>query len=345
MLRFPKWMTARAVLFAQILTVSCLLVLIACGAPAAAPKQNENLPSFQAASGVTAAPAQPTAAPAPTQEPQATRRAQAASAPTAVPAAQDAAQGFFTATAFAPSSAQDLDRKIIKTSNLIVVVESADTAIFRFTGIVSDFGGYIVSNRVYSDNNLRGATMVVAVPVERFEEALNLIRGVPKEIIQDFISSSDVTEQYVDLEARLKNLEATAIRIRELLTRADTVEDALKINLELSNIESQIEQIKGKLNALSARTSFSTITIDMREPAPTPTPSPTPTVTPSPTSIAWRPDETVSRAVQTQNSLLRGLGDTLIWVGIVLLPYLIAALLIGLLVRWFVLKTRRKVTP
>ncbi len=326
--RFLKSLLTRAAVIVKIFVCGLSIVFVGCGAaavPTAAPPTAA--PVAPAIAQPTAAPAQPfEPAFAATSAPAATRRAQAAS--------QQA-----TPIGSASNTAQDLDRKIIKTSQLTVVVENADTAIFQFTGIVSDVGGYIVSNRIFSDNKQRGATMVVAVPVDRFEETLNRVRQVPKQIVQDFISSSDVTEQFVDLEARLKNLEATAIRIRELLARAETVEDALKINLELSNIESQIEQIKGKLNALNARTSFSTITIDMREPIPTATPTPTPT------PIGWRPDETVARAVQTQDRILRGLGDSAIWIGIVLLPYLLVALLIGLIARSIIVRTRRKPAP
>ncbi|MBI4671386.1 MAG: DUF4349 domain-containing protein [Chloroflexi bacterium] len=249
------------------------------------------------------------------------------------------------APAAVPGLVADIDRKIIKNAQLTVVVGKTDAAIFQITGIANDVGGYVVSNRLFSDNNQRGATIVLAVPVDRFEESLNRIRQVPQEIVQDHITSSDVTEQYIDLEARLKNLEATATRIRELLTRANTVDEALKINVQLSEIESQIEQIKGKLNALSARTTFSTITVDMREPPPTPTITPTPTATPTPTPAAWRPDETAARALNTQGNLLRALGDTLVWFLIVVVPYLVIAALGVLGVRWLITRSRKRSVP
>ena len=319
------------------LVVLAIFALGCAGAPAA-----PTAPPVRAAPAQpTAAPAQPTAAPAqPTAAPQ----------PTAVPPTEQAL-GSNDGAPFSPSNAAAIDRKIIKNAQLALTVQDTPTAIFQITGIASDVGGYVVGSRTFGVGDRTGAQITISVPVDRFEEALNMVRNVALRIDQDITSSAEVTEEFVDLESRLRNAQATAARLRDFLARATTIKETLAVNVELTNIEQQIEQIKGRLNALNARSSFSTIAVDLNEPIPTFEPTHTPTVTPSPTPtltptpIVWRPDETLQSATRVQTSLFQGLANVLIWFGVVVLPYLVVALLFGLLVRWFVQRTGRKLTP
>ncbi len=303
-----------------------LVVAIGCGAPTA-PTTAPPTSAPRRAAQPTAAPAQPTSAPAPTQAPAAT-----------VAPGDDSG-------ALIPSSVEPIDRKIIKNAQLALTVQNAQTAIFQITGIASDVGGYVVGSRTFGVGDRTGAQISIAVPVERFEEALNMVRHVALRVEQDTTSSAEVTEQFVDLQSRLRNLEATAARLRDFLNRATTMTETLSVNTELTRVEGQIEQIQGKLNALNARSSFSTIAVDLNEPAPTPAPTGTPTVTPSPTPIVWHPDETVQSAVRVQTSLFQSVVNLAIWFAVVLLPYLLAALAVGLGIRWLAQKTRRKATP
>ncbi len=309
-------------------------ILLGCGgapaAPTAAPLTSAPFRAAQA----TAAPAQPTGAP--TALPQVPK-------PTLAPQGDN--------VPFVPSNAAPIDRKIIKNAQLELTVQDSHTALFQITGIASDVGGYVVGSRTFGVGDRTGAQISIAVPVDRFEEAVNMVRHVAQRIDQDVTSSAEVTEQFIDLESRLRNLEATAARLREFLSRTTNITETLKVNSELTQIEDQVEQIKGKLNALNARSSFSTIAVDLNEPFPTPAPTNTPTITPSPTPtvtptlIVWRPDETLSSAVTVQTSVFQGLVNVLIWFSVVLLPYVIVALLVGMIARWFVQKTRRKLMP
>lgn len=285
--------------------------LIGCGTPATpAPfPMSDQAPAPTSAPAPTAAPAQPTAA--------------AASSGDVIPGASNAAP---------------IDRKIIKNAQLSLTVQNTPNAIFQITGIASDVGGYVVGSRTFGDGDRTGAQISIAVPVERFEEAVNMVRHVAQHIDDDTTSSAEVTEEYVDLQARLTNLDATPTRLRDFMNRAQTITETLAVNKELTRVEQEMEQIKGKLNALNARTAFSTIAVDLQEPAPTPSP------TPSPTAIVWRPDETVQSAMRVQTNLFQTLVNLTIWFGVVLLPYLVVALVIGVSVRWFIQKTRKS-TP
>lgn len=296
------------------LSVTSLILLSACGA------------------SPTSAPAAPTSAAAATSAPAAMAAATAANRN--VPAAATSVAQSST-SGVVPSNPAPVDRQIIKNAQLTMVVNSVDSAVVRLTGIASDVGGYLVGSRTFLEGSRKAAQVTLAVPVDNFESSLNLVRKVALTIENDLSSSNDVTEQFVDLQSRLTNLQATEARIRDFLGKAQTVDEALKINAQLSDVDQQIEAIKGKLNAMSARTTFSTITVDLHEPAPTPSPTATPTVTPTPTPVAWRPDQTFQSAVTVQTNVLRSLGDVFIWFAVVVLTYLVIPLLLFALVRWF----------
>ncbi len=288
------------------LGLGALMTTIACSAPP--PPSFTNAPVAAQATAAPRPPA-PTSAPAP-----------ANAAPTAAA---------FATSVGAPVAGANGVRKIIKNAQLSMTVEKTDFALNQLTGIAIDTGGYIVGTRTFYEGSLRAASITFAVPVDRFEDALRRTRAVALRIDQEDASGQDVTDQYVDLQSQVTNLEATADRIRGFLSKAQTVDEALKINQQLAQVEKDIEALKGKMNYMQDRSAFSTITVDLREPPPTPTPTliatptSTPTPSPTPTPIGWHPDETLKSAVNTQSALLRGFVDLSIWLIVVLLPYVI----------------------
>ena len=246
---------------------------------------------------------------------------------------------------------QSTNRKIIKNADIRLLVKDTDVAIDRTTQTIGDLGGYIISSRVwyqdYYGNNLKYATMTLGVPVDQFERTLTRLRDLAIRVLDENASGEDVTDQYVDLQSELQNLEATRARIQEFLKDAKTVDEALRINQELANIESQIEQIKGRMNYLADRSSFSTITVNF-EPefpilTPTPTPTITPTFTPRPTStpIPWKPGETFTDAKNTVVSAYQGIINFLIWMVVVVIPVLLPFALI-IWAGWKLLSRRPK---
>src|SRR5262249_29942141 len=111
------------------------------------------------------------------------------------------------------------------------------------------------------------------------------------------------------------------------LDQAKTVDEALKINKQLADIEGEIEQVKGRMTYLTGRSAFSTITVTLEQKVDaTPTPTPTPTHTPMPTS-PWSLDPTINNATNTQISLVRALLQFAVWIIVVPGPYLVLAAL------------------
>ena len=270
------------------------------------------------------------AAPAATESPAYFEEAPAMEAPAAQSAADGIAkeesgssalpgEAVFNTGADSPIAATN--HMIIKSGEIKLLVESTDNAIDRATQIVGDAGGYIVSSRVwyqpyYDGKNYKYATITIGVPVQQFERTLSRLRGLAVQVLDETASGEDVTDQFVDLQSQLTNLEATRDRIKSFLDQSKTVDEALRINQELSNIEAQIEQIKGQMNYLQDRSSYSTITVNFEPVLPEILPTPTPTPQPN----VWEPGKTFDQSKETVTRAYQGIVDLLIWFFVVVVP-------------------------
>ncbi len=312
-------------LFSLINVLIVVTILISACSPAAsrAPQvvtKEVEVPREAAMQNAAApAPAAPTAAPMPTTAP---------------------AAGAQAPSTGVQSSPYRQTRLIIKNGEMTLLVADTDRALDQATSVAVDTGGYIVASKTWLQDGFKYAQMTMGVPVDQFEVAQRRLRGLAVQVLNDTASGQDVSDEYVDLQSRLTNLEATAARIRDFLKDAKTVEEALKVNAQLTEVENEIEQIKGRMNYLKDRAAFSTLVVTLEPQRPTPTPTSTPTPTPTPTPAYWQPDKTVKAAGDTLSSLLQALGDMLIWLGVVVLPFAIPILAIVAIVVY--LNRRRK---
>ncbi|MCA1666273.1 MAG: DUF4349 domain-containing protein, partial [Thermomicrobia bacterium] len=112
------------------------------------------------------------------------------------------------------------------------------------------------------DANVR-ADISFRVPSERFREAMDRVRGYAVNVEKEQSTAQDVTEEYVDLQARQRTLEATTLQLQALLGKATTVDDTLKVQAQLNNAQSDLERIKGKVNYYDTRTAFSTVAVSI----------------------------------------------------------------------------------
>ena len=237
---------------------------------------------------------------------------------------------------------------IVKNGDIKLLVKDSDRALDGVTQIASDVQGYIVSSRVwyqdYYGTNYKYATLTLGVPEDQFENVLRRLRGLAVRVLDENATGEDVTDQYVDLQSQLTNLEATRDRIKSFLDQAKTVDEALRINQQLSDVEAQIEQIKGKMNYLSNRSAFSTITINLEPDLPpvVATSTPTPTPIPVPALGPWDPGTTTQQATNVLVSSYRVIIDLLIWTFVVLVPIFAPIALFVWLIMWLM---RRKAKP
>ena len=242
--------------------------------------------------------------------------------------------------AYSPAGSQ----LVIKDAQLSLLVRDTQQALGRVTALAGSEGGYIISTQTWYQDGYLYATLRLGIPSARFEAALNQLRAIGLSVMSENAQGQDVSDQYVDLQSRLTNLEATAARVRDFLKTAKNIEDSLRISQQLSELESQIEQIKGQMRYFEGRSAYSTVTVSLTPEYPTPTPTATPTMTPTPTATPpWNPGETFDDASGVLSRQFQGFVDGVIWVGIAFLPWLLLFILALLLVRGVLKKALSKV--
>jgi hypothetical protein len=234
-----------------------------------------------------------------------------------------------------PAIPQRPNRLIVKDAEMTLVVANTDIAIDRTTQIVADVGGYIISSRVWYQEwlgeNHKYASITLAVPVDQFERALRRLRDLAVRVLNEAAAGQDVTDEYVDLESRLGNLEATRDRLRGLMDEARTVQAALEVNEELTAIEEQIELVQGRMNYISDRAAYSTITVQIEPELPPATPTPVP---------SWSAAHSFGEASHDLGATLRVLADLVIRFGVAVVPFLAPPLLVAWAI-WRRIRRRR----
>lgn len=148
------------------------------------------------------------------------------------------------------AQAPDSDRKMVRNSSMELVAQNpADTA-EKIRQLAERMGGFLVKS-VTSGQDVQGAFLAVRVPAERFEEVRAEIRKLGVRVESERMEAQDVTRQYVDLDARLRNLRVEEAQYLSIMKRANTVKDTLEVSEKLSNVRGQIEQQQAEFQALS----------------------------------------------------------------------------------------------
>lgn len=261
--------------------------------------------------------------------------------------AQETAGGAFSAAdeavdieageAASPLEQAPQERLIIRTADLSIVVEDTEEALADISQMAEQNEGWVVRSNVFqSGENAKTGDITIRVPSTGFDSALEAIKGLAIEVTSESTSGQDVTEEFVDLEARLRNLEATADRVRSFLDEARDVEDALAVNQELSRLEEQIEVAKGRMQFLEQSARFSTINVHL-----------TPDALSQPLEVGgWQPQGVARAAVQALVDTLQVIASALIWIALFVLPIgLLIVVPLWLVVRFWRQRRRQQPAP
>ncbi|HIP95831.1 MAG TPA: DUF4349 domain-containing protein [Anaerolineae bacterium] len=207
------------------------------------------------------------------------------------------------------------ERMIVRTVDMELIVHDTAASLESVRALVTEFDGYIASSRSWHEEGVLAARLTIRVPAGDLETVLEQLRALGQ-VESESQSGEDVTDEYVDLQARLKNLELAEQELRELLkTRQETgkTEDILEVYRELTNIRGQIEQIKGRMQYLENMTALATINLTL-----------TPDALAQPVVIGgWQPQGTARDAVRTLIKTVQFLVDAGIWIVIYVIPTLI----------------------
>jgi hypothetical protein len=164
------------------------------------------------------------------------------------------------------------ERKLIRNADITLESDNPADTLRKVTQIAEGSGGFIVSSeskQANAEGQLKPestVTVTIKVPAAQFDSVINQIRGAGSRIAQDKISTQDVTEEYIDLEARIRAKQALEAQFMEIMKQARTVQDALEVQRQLSDVRAEIERLEGRRRFLENQTSLSTINITMRPP-------------------------------------------------------------------------------
>lgn len=159
----------------------------------------------------------------------------------------------------------DIERKVITTSNIGIKVANVSDTMDIITRITLDSGGFISRSSINSYDFAEMGHMIIRIPQGDFEPVVSELKTLGK-ITNIETRGEDVTEEYVDLDARLNNFHRQETRLLEILNMTTTVEEVLGVERELGRVRGEIERITGRLKYLDNMVNLATIDINIRGP-------------------------------------------------------------------------------
>jgi hypothetical protein len=235
----------------------------------------------------------------------------------------------------APAGSPAISRKIIYDAQIDLVVESVDPVAKKVSTLVQQSGGFVAElNVIGSPGSLRSMRWRFRIPVERFDSFVDSILTLG-ELERNTRTSQDVTEQYYDIEARIKNKKVEEQTLTKILQeRSGKLEDVLKIEVELSRVRGEIEQLEGKIRVLENLSSLATLTLNVREREKFEPPPPVVADFPTQVGRAW--SSSLLSVVNFGKAVVLWAVSWAVWVPIVLVGGLLAWVLLRWLFRGFV---------
>ncbi len=174
----------------------------------------------------------------------------------------------------AQASAQAAERKIIRNAEMTIETDSPNDGQQKIASIAEKHGGFVVisesrQNEARAQNVASSVVnVIVRVPAQKFAAAIEEIRGAGERILHEKISGQDVTEEYIDLEARIRTKRALEAQFLEIMKQARKVSDALEVQSQLAEVRTEIERLEGRRRFLENQSALSTINITLRTPTP-----------------------------------------------------------------------------
>jgi len=160
-------------------------------------------------------------------------------------------------------SANTMERMVVRTGGMEMVVQDITSAIDEISRIAGDSGGYVVDSQKWKEGERIFGSISIRVPAGRYNGTILALRALAMEIINESTSSQDVTEEYTDLNSKVKNLEATEAQLLKIMEKAEKTEDILSIQRELTTVRGDIEQVKGRMQYLERTAAMSLINIKL----------------------------------------------------------------------------------
>lgn len=219
------------------------------------------------------------------------------------------------------------DARIIRTGTIDLEVGDVGLALTKARDGIRAMGGYIGASTTQNDGDTPVASVTYRVPADRWEDALDLLRGISgpgTKVVAERTDAVEVTGQVIDLQARIKNLRAAETSLQEIATKAVKISDVLEVQAQLTNVRGEIEQLTAQLTDVEDRASYATLTASYRVPI----------VAVEIAQQGWDPKVIVDEASASLIDILQALTSAGIWLVIVWLPILLVLGVVILAVAW-----------
>ena len=230
------------------------------------------------------------------------------------------------------------ERIVIKNASMSLSVSDPSASMDAIAEMAEEMGGFVVSANMYKQELANGiqvprASISVRVPAEKLNQALAQIKAESEQTpLNESIDSQDVTNEYVDLQSRLKNLEATEVKLAEIMDEANKTEDVLSVYNPLVQVREQIEVMKGQIKYYQEAAAMSSVSVELLADEAV-----------QPLTIGgWQPVGVAKNAIQALIDTLEFLVNAVIWIVIYILPVLLMLYLIFVLPLTLLLRVWRK---
>jgi len=225
------------------------------------------------------------------------------------------------------------EKKVIKNGNLELKIDITEEAAEEITKIAKNKNGEVFSTNFYERvKGQKSGTITIKVPVDKFEETMAELKLVANQVLSESTTGQDVTEQYSDLQAQLKNKRAEEQSFVKILDQASEIDDVLAITKQISRVRGEIERLEGQIKFMDSQTEMSVIVISLSE-----------DVEITPTQNNWRPWEVTKKAFSDLLNNIQDFFDSIIRFIIVGIPSMIPFLLFVWLTYWIIKKIIEKV--
>jgi hypothetical protein len=216
-----------------------------------------------------------------------------------------------------------VETQIVKTGSMAIEVANLDNALSAAQAAIVGMGGSISSSTRSGSEDQASATVTYRIPVARWDDALAAINKLGK-LLSEQTGTTDVTAQVVDVDARLTNLRATESALQGIMARASAIPDVLAVEQQLSDTQSQIEQLQAQENYLKDQAAMSTLSVSYTLPGKTVV-----TTATQEFDLGQQVDNAVAMLVR----IGQGLATLAVWAVIVGLPLVVSLLILYVLYR------------
>jgi len=203
-----------------------------------------------------------------------------------------------------PNSAPATERMVVRSSNLSIKVKDVEGSIKEIDSLAGQHGGFLVNSNLNKYDSKSNGTIQVRIDSSKLDSFLESVKGLGVKVVSENVSGRDITDQFTDLEERLRIVTKTKTKFEGIFDQATKVQEMLNVQREILNIQRQIDSIKGQIKYMEKTSSLSMVSIHL---------STDELELPISGKDSWRPSVIFREATRSLVELLRSVAEKAIW--------------------------------